>query len=176
MPRGRPTRARRSRLSPTKGQPPTGSPRTRLVAIYSGTMTQWPDGTPVRLVLRPVHESDNQLLRWVAPGMDQAMDAAFARDGLVSASTDQENAEALESLPGSLGVVALGQVVTESRALKVLTLDGVHPSAEAGGAFGKELLLVLTPAASPLATEFAAFVTSPEGQAVLTRTGHSSVN
>jgi len=157
-----------------------GITSAELAAIYAGTMTRWLDGSPIRLVLRPEYETDMKRLRALSPQMDRAMGAAFARDGLVSAGNDQENAATLEALPGSIGVAAFGQILTENRALKVLTVDGVHPGAElvgeGDGRFETQLFLVLPPSASPLATEFAAFVTSPQGRAVLARTGHSLMN
>lgn len=161
------------------GTPVDAITTAELEAIYDGSMTQWPDGATIRVVLRPETETDTLLLRSLSPEMDRAMDAAYARQGLVVASNDQENADTLEDLPGSIGVVALGQLTTEGRGLRVLALDGVRPSAalaaDGGYGFAKELLMVLRPDSSPLARDFAAFVRSPEGRAILSQTDHVPV-
>ncbi len=148
-----------------------------LEAIYTGETTRWPDGSIIRLVLRPASETDTLLLRKLSPGMDRAVDIAFSRPGLVSATNDQDNAEALERLPGAIGIAAIGQIATEGRRLKILSLDGVLPtaalSAQADYDFVKDLHLVTKPEAARSAAAFVAFVNSAEGQNILASTGHS---
>lgn len=155
----------------------SGVTTAELEAIYSGETTRWPDGTIIRLVLRPASETDTQLLRELSPGMDRAVDVAFKRPGLVSATNDQDNAEALERLPGAIGLVAIGQIATEERRLKILSLDGIMPtsalSAQADYGFVKDLYVVTRPDATEPAQQFIAFVGSREGQAILADTGHS---
>lgn len=150
---------------------------SELEAIYAGETTRWPDGTIIRLVLRPASETDTQLLRNLSPGMDRAVDVAFGRPGLVSATNDQDNAEALERLPGAIGLVAIGQIATEERRLKILSLDGVMPtadlSAQADYTFVKDLHLVTKSDTTTPAMAFIAFVNSAEGQGILASTGHS---
>lgn len=150
-----------------------------LEAIYSGAMTHWPDGSPIRLIMRPASESDTQLLRGLSDAMAAAVDASLERPGLVSAANDQENAELVEGLPGSVGLVALGQIAAEERKLKVLTLDGEMPAvARPLGpetSFTKTLYLVSKSEMSPLAHDFIEFVFSAEGHAVLTAIAHSPV-
>ena len=148
-----------------------------LAAIYAGETTRWPDGSIIRLVLRPASETDTLLLRELSPGMGRAVDVAFGRPGLVSATNDQDNAEALERLPGAIGLVAIGQIATEGRQLKILSLDGVMPmaalSARADYGFVKDLYVVTKPGAGKPAMAFIAFVNSAEGQNILADTGHS---
>ncbi|WP_206454141.1 substrate-binding domain-containing protein [Aurantimonas marina] len=148
-----------------------------LAAIYAGETTRWPDGTIIRLVLRPASETDIQLLRQLSPGMERAVDVAFGRPGLVSATNDQDNAEALERLPGAIGLIAIGQIATEGRRLKVLSLDGVMPTAvlaaQADYDFVKDLHLVTKSDTTTPAMAFVAFVNSAEGQNILANTGHS---
>ncbi|MEO1017613.1 MAG: substrate-binding domain-containing protein, partial [Pseudomonadota bacterium] len=99
-----------------------------LEGMYSGHLAEWPDGRTVRLIVRPPSETDIKLLRSLSPGMAEAVDMAIERPGLVSATDDQENAAMLEELPGSLGAISLGQVLSENRDLKLLSVDGVVPS------------------------------------------------
>ncbi len=150
-----------------------------LAEIYSGARQTWPSGETIRVVLRPISETDTKILRVLSAEMAQAVDAAFERQGLVSASNDQENAETLERLPGALGVVAIGQIATEARRLKVLRLDGSLPNAEGSYAqhpeFVKSLYLVTTGSASPVARAFVDYVLSEEGQAILASYDHIPV-
>lgn len=148
----------------------------QLVRIYAGEITAWPDGLPLRLVMRPATEADILILRRLSPAMDQAVLGAMRRQGLLIAATDQENADMLERLPGSFGATTLGLILAERRALKPLALDGVvpTPAAVASGAYPlfKPLHLVTALRSAPLAAEFVAFVGSAEGQAILASVGH----
>lgn len=154
----------------------TGLSLTELAAIYTGITTNWPDGSQIRVVLRPASETDTILLRQLSPAMDAAVELALARVGLLTAATDQENADTLERLPGGLGVSTLGQILSENRRLKIIAVDGVVPSAQlvADGAypFVKTLFAVTTGTVRPAVLDFLAFIASEEGRAILWVTGH----
>jgi len=149
---------------------------SELAQIYSGKTTRWPDGSPIRLVVRPDADADTMVMRAFSAEMSSAISVALLRKGLRMADTDQDNADALEQLPGSLGTTTLTQILTENRALKALTLDGVTPTLQslAAGryAYSKTLHLVTGRSPSPLAKDFVAFVRSPAGQAVLVKSGN----
>lgn len=157
----------------TKG---VGLTLPQLATIYSGKTTRWPDGSPIRLVMRPDADADTVALRAFSAAMNSAISVALARPGLRMADTDQDNADALEQLPGSLGTSTLTQILTEGRALRALDLDGVAPTLQALAAgrypYFKTLYLVTGRSPSPLAKDFVAFVHSPAGQAVLARSGN----
>ena len=166
-------------LATSEGTPFEGVTRDELVAFYAAKTTAWPDGTPVRLVMRPASETDTKLLRGLSPEMDHAVQSALDRPGLVVATDDQQNAETLERLPGSVGLVALGQLVSERRRLKILAIEDLplSPDALAGNEHGlsKSFYLVTKTDTPEHARDFAAFVLSPAGQEVLAATGHASV-
>ncbi len=149
---------------------------SQLVEIYSGKVSRWPDGSPIRLVVRPVADADTIVMRTFSAEMDSAITAALARKGLRMADTDQDNADALEKLPGSLGTTTLTQIVTEDRAIRPLVLDGVMPTLQSLAAgryrYFKTLHLVTGRNPSSLAKDFVAFIRSPAGQAVLARSGN----
>lgn len=150
-----------------------------LAMMYAGTTQNWPSGERVRVILRPVSETDTQVLYSLSNDMAHSVELALERPGLVIAINDQDNAETLENLSGSLGVVALGQIATEGRRLKVLIHDGVMPKAGVpdtrGEQFTKGLYLVRSSATSQSVDDFVAFVFSPEGQAILVSHNHSAV-
>lgn len=147
-----------------------------LVDYYAGTVQQWPDGSPLRLVLRPIGDSDTETLKQMSPAMRQATLAAEQRKGMIFAVTDQDTASSLEKTPGSLGPSTLAQLLSEKRSVKALALDGVMPSAAnlANGRYPmfKRMLLVTGPKTSAEALAFTAFVRSASAQDILRQTGH----
>lgn len=151
----------------------------QIAQMYAGRLTHWPSGQQVRPVLRSFSEFDTQILRSLSDHVSQAIDVALARPGLVMAANDQENAEMLERLEGSLGAVALGQIATEHRNLKVLTHDGILPKADGipghGVIFNKSLYIVSTESPSPLASAFMTYVFSEQARAILSETQHTPV-
>ena len=148
----------------------------QLLAAYSGTMQNWPDGSRIRILLRPISETDTKLMREFSPEMAAALDAAFARPGILTAQNDQENAETLEKTAGSLGVVALAQLASEKRSLKVLAFDGVTPlaamAADPTFDFAKDLYIVSRSDASEATKGFLEFVRSTQGRAILEDHAH----
>jgi len=160
----------------------------QLADMYAGRVQNWPTGERVRLVLRPQSESDVAILRGLSDEMAAAVDAAFERPGLVLATNDQDNADTLERLPGSLGAIAVGQIATEGRRLKVLKLDGVLPTSATDDpaaadreaerrskAFAKTLYLIQPAEMSATAEAFLTFVYSPAGQSILAAHDHTPV-
>ena len=151
-----------------------------LVDIYAGMRTTWADGSRIRLIMRPTDDSDAVMLKTkFSPAMAEAVKAAEARPGMLFAATDQDAAEMLDRTPGALGVLSLGQVVAEQRALKLLRLDGVEPSVKAAvdGTYRhyKVLYLLTSPDAKPIARKFASFVQSTRGKELLGQLGFWTV-
>ena len=147
-----------------------------LVDIYAGTKTRWPDGSPVRLVLRSPSGAEIALLYGISPQMREAHLLAEKRPGLLTTATDQENADALESIPGAIGVITIAQIVSEKRSLHALPIDGVAPTPAAlrDGSYRLSVPLYLVTGArlSPRAREFIAFIHSAAGVALLSRNGY----
>lgn len=74
-----------------------------LVSIYKGERKTWPDGRPLRLVLRPESDIDTDIVKSLSPAMSQAVNAALAREGMIVAPTDKASADTLENIPGTIG-------------------------------------------------------------------------
>lgn len=150
-----------------------------LVEIYAGRIVNWPDGTRVRLVTRPESETDTAIVRGLSPAMDLAVKSAISREGMILATTDQDNADALEKTPGALGGCTLAQVISEKRDVKVLTFDGVKPGVKTlrNGSYRllKPLFLVTTIKTSAAARRFAEYIRSSEGRAILTKNGNLAI-
>jgi phosphate transport system substrate-binding protein len=154
----------------------TGITTQNLVDFYAGKVDEWPDGSKLRLVLRPIGDSDSETIKAMSPAMREAKAAAELRKGMVFTVTDQETASAIEKVSGALGPSTLALLISEKRALKALTLDGVVPSAQtiANGSYplAKQLLIVTGPKTPPEAQAFVAFVQSAAGREILQQSGH----
>ena len=154
----------------------TGITTQNLVDYYAGTVDAWPDGSKLRLVLRPIGDSDSETIKAMSPAMREAKSAAEQRKGMVFTVSDQATASAIEKVSGALGPSTLALLISEKRTLKALTLDGVVPSAQtlANGSYPlyKQLLVVTGPKTPPEAQAFVTFVQSATGREILQQTGH----
>lgn len=142
-----------------------------LEQIYAGLTSNWPDGSRLRLVLRPEQETDTQLLRKLSPSLDRAITTALTRHGMLLAVNDQDNLRLLERTPGSIGPITLTMLTTEQSTLQVLSYNGSKASLKtlASGQYPlrRELYLVIRPSAGPATRQFIAFVRSPIGRQML---------
>jgi phosphate transport system substrate-binding protein len=146
-----------------------------LVEIYSGRKTTWPDGSRLRVILRPNGDSDIAFLRALSPAMDRAIDDGFKLPGVKIAATDQDAANALGSTPGAFGVSTLLQVRAEARPLTPMPVGGVVPglAALANGSYpyGKTLYLVTRAQSSVAVQQYLGFLASPAGRELLSGLG-----
>jgi phosphate transport system substrate-binding protein len=147
----------------------------QVADIYAGKMLSWPNGLPIRPVLRPPSDFEAVVLRQLSPQMQEAVDAALSRPGMTVSPTGQDHGDFLENLPGSFGAIAFGQVVAEKRKVDVLALDAVFPSPQAlaDGSYPHRLTfhMVSKPQASLTVKTFFAFIRTPEGAEVLKTSG-----
>lgn len=150
----------------------------QLENIFSGKITRWVDNEPIRLVLRPISDTDTELLGTLSPNLKNAIAVANTREGMIYASTDQESASSLEKLPGSLGTMTLGQLTTEGRRLRALVIDSHSPTM--GGKpdpnypLYKTLYIVVRQESKQEAFRFVRFIRSNEGRRILDANGFSS--
>ncbi|HZN27691.1 MAG TPA: substrate-binding domain-containing protein [Burkholderiales bacterium] len=147
-----------------------------IADIYAGRVSKWPDGTPIRLVLRPANDRDTALLASFSPAIKDAVAGAMAREGMIVAVTDQDSASEIGRIKGALGTLSLALIMSEKRALVALAIDGVKPTVKtlADGAYPyfKSVYIVTKGKPSEAAARFIAFVRSPEGRRILAETGH----
>ena len=144
--------------------------------IYAGRRTQWADGAPVRLVLRPASDGDTALLASFSDDIKSALALAMGREGMVTGMTDQEAVDAVERLPGGLGTASLALLLSERRLATPLALDGVQPTLAnlASGRYrhAKTMTLVLRADATPATRKFVEFIASEPGRKLLGELGH----
>ena len=147
-----------------------------LAPIYAGKTLKWPSGDRLRLILRPAKETDIKLLCQLSPAVDEAVQSALTRRTEHIAFNDQDNASALEKIRGSLGLIALGQILTEQRRIKPLAFNDTPVTMEAirSGRYplSKSFFLIAGMELRPTVKAFIDFIRSSEGEAILTGTGH----
>jgi phosphate transport system substrate-binding protein len=153
--------------------------RDDLVKIYANQIQAWPDGMPVRIILRPPHESVFIAISEYHPEISAAFDAARRRTEILVANTDQENVVLAAHTQGSLAISMLVQIMTEDVKVRMLSLDGVAPSIEnlASGRYpsSRDLHLVVRRGVTGPAPELAAFLRSEVAADILKQLGSLSL-
>lgn len=147
----------------------------QLPKIYSDPNPHWPDGQPLKVILRSPAGSENPYLIRLVPGMAVALAEAFQRPGIPVGATDQENAAVATRTEGSLAIATLLQIKSEKLALTPLAIDGVEPTPAtlADGRYPMPIrVCFLLPAkATAGANKFIAFARSRSGQEIIRRYG-----
>jgi phosphate transport system substrate-binding protein len=143
--------------------------------VFAGRRSNWPDGKPIRLILRPAVDSSLIPLRELSKDFESALLAALAKPGYRVATTDQDNAQALTTISGALGIMTLGQLQAEKLTLKPIALNGVAPTTQTLSTkrypLSAPLHVVLGPKASASARQFASFLKTKAAATVLTENG-----
>jgi phosphate transport system substrate-binding protein len=148
----------------------------QIASIYDGEIQRYPDGIPLRVIMRPEVEIDIHLVRGLSPEIDAAIQRAQLREGMAVAVTDHDNAEMLLKTRGALGWMTMAQLISENLGLTPLSINHIVPD-QANFASGKYPLFrtfsVVTGAhPTPLVKAFLEFLFSAEGRAILVRNGH----
>lgn len=150
---------------------PHGLNGADIAKIFAAQKPTWPDGTPIRIILRPRSDTDTALLGQLFPGMAEAIEAVRGRAEVPTAATDQDNATLAERTPGSLVGTTVTQIKTEHRNLHIVPLDGVLPTFanfESGAyRYAKNLYFVVPRDSSAEVGRFMEFLRSPQGLKVL---------
>lgn len=159
---------------------PSGVTRAQLPELFANPSPAWPDGRPLKVILRSRAGSENPYLIAAVPGMESALAAAYKRPGMPIGSTDQENVEIAERTAGSFAITTLLQILAERLRLRAVPLDGIAPSAQtlSDRTYPLPLRLCLLLSASPSAgaTRIIDFVRSAEGQALTRAVGAEPAN
>lgn len=147
-----------------------------IATFYQALTSAWPDGTPVRVVLRPRSEVDSALLARTFPKLEPVIEELRQRKEIPLAVTDQDNVLTAEKIPGSIAAVTLTQIVTEKPNLHFVAIDGIAPTLEnfESGAYPyhKDFYFVVPRRMTAAAERFIDFVRSADGERVLRETGN----
>ncbi len=149
---------------------------SQLEEVYSGKLTTWPDGTRIRPIMRQPGDDNTRQIKQLSPEIEQAVGHAEQQPGLAFAVTDQDAADKMELIPGSLGVSTLALIRSENRRLRPLMLGAVAPSMDnaRSGRYPlvKHFYFVLPQEPTRAAQAFVKFVKSPPARKILEQNGH----
>lgn len=153
-----------------------GSVKSADVAgIFSAANPQWPDGSPIRVILRTKSDTDSAIIAQLFPGMAEAIEAARQRPDVPVAPTDQDNATLAETLQGSFVQAGLSQILTEKRNLRLVRIDGVEATLEnlENGTYPyeKPFYLVYSATTGAAAESLLGFLRSEKGRNLLRDAG-----
>lgn len=139
--------------------------RQQLADIYTGKLKTWPDGNPIRLMLRSSDVSDTDKLKALSPQMDAAVSQALLRNTQPVGGDALESLKILERTPHSLGSTTLGLILSARSSIKPVAIDGVMPSARTiqDGSYPLSKPLILFTSKNPgrSTLEFIEFLRSP---------------
>lgn len=147
-----------------------------LEDIFQGKTMNWPDGSRVRLVLRPETDTATKIVKSISPAMEQAMAVARSNKSKILAITDQDCTKYVANARGTLGTSTLTQIITEKSPLKSLDFNGVRPSIKSlsDGTYrlSTTLHLITNSQPRPAVRQFLDFVFSNEGLKIMTKSGN----
>jgi phosphate transport system substrate-binding protein len=140
-----------------------------IIDAYTTGKT-WPDGTPIRVLLRGRHSPDTALIERLWPALGAAMEKARKKADVPVAGNDPDNADLAEHTPGSLTTMTALQVISENRNLRLITLDGVAPTLENFDRgiykYAKPLAFIVSAHVKPATKRFLDFLRSREGEEI----------
>lgn len=146
----------------------TGVTTAELEDLHLGRRVRWPDGSPVRVVLRPETETNTRILNGLSPGMERATATARARSWAQIAVTDPESNEMVAATPGAIGMATLTSVLVEGRSLQILSLNGLAGTVEnlALGRYplAKDIIFVTSASPSPAVRAIMEYAFSADGR------------
>lgn len=157
--------------------PTKGFTLAEIEEIYAGKRKTWPDGTPIRLILRPLSDGFSEYLASINPGLKSASEKSHSIPGIFVGNTDQEAVTQIEKTPGSIGTTSSSIVAAENRKIKALSVDGAAPTVSnvSAGKYPYAMTLFLVykkDKYSGAIKDFIEFVFSRDGQKILSDNGH----
>ena len=154
---------------------PPALTKSDVVAIYNGVLVSWPDGKPIKPILRPKNDSVTDFLIVSFDGMQSALENLRKRPDVPVAATDQDNIEAAEKIENSFSGATLVQVMTEKPRLQRISIDGVDASLAAmeNGTypFKMTMSVVTKSERSPVVQRFVAFLRSAKAEKIFRENG-----
>lgn len=163
-----------------RNNPVVGASVDEIADAFAGRRKTWPDGQPVRPVLRPLSDVDSKLVADISPAMQQAIATAHQLPGKNIAITDTDIADELERVPGAIGTSTLALLRSEQRALKPLSIDGVEPTIDnmrrGTYRYQKSIYVIVRSDAPPAVRAFVAHLQSPGVASMLAKLGATAAS
>ncbi len=126
---------------------------------------RWPDGHPLRFLLRPAGDPLQRAVAALHPDLDAAISAAVAARRFRMVPSDAELREALRTTPGAIAVADVGGVRMHATPLWRMRLSEGRPAAV-------EIWLVTRDPTPERLRVFIAFATGSQGRAIVGDLGY----
>lgn len=156
--------------------PPLQLTSQKIADIYSGKMATWANGKPIRLVLRPLSDTDTARLSGISAEIKAAVAVAHQKEGMIVSMSDTDTADRVETARGAFATSTLATILSEGRHVTVHAVDGVVPSTESlikgSYPYGKDLYMVTQKQPPDATRQFMEFARSAQGAKILRATGH----
>lgn len=145
-----------------------------LPKIYSGEVAAWPDGSPLRLILRPKSDANSIYMAKNIPGITEAFEKILKRSDIPSAATDTDNIALADTVEGSFAGMSLLQLRSASHnKLRALSLDAIKPSVstmrDRSYPHVLKMYLMVSRTPSPAVSRFLTYLRGPEAEAIITK-------
>ena len=141
-----------------------------ILRIHRAEKTTWPDNGKIRVLIRNIHDSSNQILFAMIPGFRQVIEESLAAKRWPIMYHDVEMSDALRTKVGSFGHTDTTSVKIFG-GIKPLSLNGIVSSPEniQTGRYPwvKELSFLYKGKLAGQAEKFVEFVHSPEGCSII---------
>jgi phosphate transport system substrate-binding protein len=163
-----------------ESNPTNGFTLAEIEEIYAGKRKTWSDGTPIRLILRPLNDACSVYLANINPGIKSASEKAHSIPGVFVGITDQDAALQIEKTPGSFGATSGSIIAAEKRKIKALSIDGAAPALSniSAGKYPFSITMSLVYKRDKdkgAVKDFIEFVFSRDGQKLLSDNGHATL-
>ena len=169
-----------------ESNPTNGLTLAEIEDIYARKRKTWSDGTPIRLVLRPISDGFTVYLESINPRLKSASEQAHSIPGVFIGMTDQDAADQIEKIPGSFGTTSASLVASEKRRIKALSVDGTAPtlsnisisSGISAGRYPYTMTMSLVYRKDKYkgaVKDFIEFVFSKDGRKLLSESGHVAI-
>ncbi len=145
-----------------------------ILKIHQGLKTTWSDGSKIVVLIRGMHDSSNQILFQLIPGLEKTIAESLHEKRWQVMYHDVDMSTALRNKPGVFGHTDTTDITINS-GIKALTVKGVAATPEniqAGSyPYSKQLSFVYKDSLSERAKAFVAFATSDEGRGIIVANG-----
>lgn len=142
-----------------------------LIEIFLGQRKHWPNGSRLKLVLRPESDVDSKLVSALSPEIARALAAGRKRPGMAIAMDDLENAEMLSQTPGALGTISSCQMNTQRLGLQEIATEAAVPSVAgtdpASQFLSRPFVVIMKNDARPAVRHFVDFLFSATARRVM---------
>lgn len=157
--------------------PKIGTIRTDdLPKIHSGDVAAWPDGSPLRLILRPKSDANSIYVTKNIPGMPEAFEKVLRRRDIPSAAPDTDNIALADKIDGVLAGMSLLQLRSSDHSrLRALALNEIQPSIssmrDGSYPYVLQMHLMVSRTPSPLVERFLKYLKGSEAESIINQFG-----